>query len=68
MKEGQCLHLVNGFVCSEGKYQNYPCPYRYDIHNCVCSIKVTKEMVEQYKTTGRIIITYNPGEKDNYKF
>ena len=27
-KIGDCVHLVNDFVCSHGKYQNYPCPYR----------------------------------------
>lgn len=58
LKEGQCLHLVNDFICTEGKHQNYPCPYRYDIYNCICSIKVTKEMVEQLKETGCVSITY----------
>ena len=55
---GTCLHCMNGFICSEGKHQNYPCPYRNDIHNCVCSIKVTKEMVEQLNEEGYISITY----------
>lgn len=55
---GTCVHMVNGFICSEGKHQNYLCPYRNDIHNCVCSIKVTKEMVEQLNECGCISITY----------
>lgn len=58
LKEGQCLHLVNDFICTEGKHQNYPCPYRYDIYNCICSIEVTKEMVEQLRETGCVSITY----------
>ena len=53
---GQCLHLVNDFICSEGKYQNYPCPYRYDIGKCKCSIVITEEMAEQWKTKGYIYI------------
>ena len=55
---GTCLHLMNGFICSEGKHQNHPCPYRNDIHNCISSIKVTKEMVEQLNEKGYISITY----------
>ena len=58
LKEGSCLHLANDFICTEGKYQNYPCPYRNDIYNCICSINVTKEMVEQLKETGCVSITY----------
>ena len=58
LKDGSCLHLVNDFICTEGKHQNYPCPYRNDIHNCICSIKITKEMVEQLKETGCVSITY----------
>jgi hypothetical protein len=57
MKEGQCIHLSSG-ICTEGKYQNYPCPYRNDPCNCICSIRVTKEMVEQFKETGCVSITY----------
>lgn len=55
---GTCLHCFDGFICSEGKHQNYPCPYRNDIYNCVSSIKVTKEMVEQLNEEGYISITY----------
>lgn len=58
---GECAHLINSFICSEGKYQNYPCPYRYDISKCKCAIKVTPEMVEQYKNNGCIIIHTNKG-------
>lgn len=67
LTEGSCLHLVNDFICSEGKHQNYPCPYRNDIHNCICSLRATKEMVEQYKSTGCLCITYDRGMKDSYK-
>ena len=59
---GKCLHLVNDFICSEGKHQNYPCPYRYDIHNCICSIKVTREMVEQLNENGYVNIIYERRE------
>lgn len=58
MKEGQCIHLVSDFICTEGKHQNYPCPYRNDPYNCIYSIRVTKEMVEQFKETGCVSITY----------
>ena len=53
---GTCVHMANGFICTEGKHQNYPCPYRNDIHNCICSIKWTKEMVEQLNETGCVSI------------
>lgn len=53
---GTCVHMMNGFICSEGKHQNYPCPYRHDIYNCICSVKWTKEMVEQLNETGHISI------------
>ena len=54
---GTCVHMLNGFICSEGKHQNHPCPYRNDPHNCICSVKWTKEMVEQLNETGHINIT-----------
>ena len=53
---GTCVHMANGFICTEGKHQNYPSPYRNDIHNCICSIKWTKEMVEQLNETGCVSI------------
>ena len=55
---GTCLHCFDGHICSEGKYEGKPCPYRHDIYNCVSSIKVTKEMVEQLNEHGCISITY----------
>lgn len=61
---GGCMHLSSGFICSEGKYQNYPCPYA-DIDKCPCSIKVTEKMVEQWDTKGFVSLSflelkYNP--------
>ena len=67
-KVGGCFHLVNDFVCSEGRYQNYPCPYS-NIDKCPCSIKVTDKMVKQWNDEGQIIILpseikYNPLENN----
>ena len=53
---GECLHLANSFVCTQGKYQNYPCPYRNDISKCGCSIKVTEKMIEQWNKYGYITL------------
>jgi hypothetical protein len=54
MKVGQCIHLVSDFICTEGKYQNYPCPYKGNISKCSCSIQVTTEMAEQWKAKGYV--------------
>lgn len=64
---GGCLHLVNNFICTEGKYQNYPCPYRSNINKCPCSIEITEKMVEQWKEKGYVAVAssemkYNPLE------
>ena len=64
MKVSECLHLVNDFVCSEGKHQNYPCPYS-NISKCPCSIEVTEKMAKQWIEEGRVSIPiselkYNP--------
>lgn len=56
-KVGQCLHLVSDFICSEGKYQNYPCPY-CDISKCPNAIVITEEMVKQWQTKGYIHVTH----------
>ena len=66
-KIGGCMHLVNNFVCSEGRHQNYPCPYRSNIDKCPCSITVTDKMVEQWNEKGCVTIPlsemkYNPLE------
>ena len=53
---GGCFHLVNDFVCSEGRYQNYPCPYGSNIDKCPCSIKVTEKMVKQWNEEGRVTL------------
>lgn len=63
-KIGGCFHLVNDFVCSEGRYQNYPCPYD-NIDRCPCSIKVTEKMAKQWNEEGRVTLRledlkYNP--------
>lgn len=67
-KVGGCFHLVNDFVCSEGRYQNYPCPYS-NIDKCPCSIKVTEQMVKQWNEKGCVTIPisemkYNPLENN----
>ena len=64
-KVGGCLNLANDFVCSEGRYQNYPCPYGSDIDRCPCSIKVTEKMAKQWNEEGRVTLRledlkYNP--------
>lgn len=51
-KIGVCVHLVNGFVCSHGKHQNYPCPYRNNTTKCACCIPFTKQMEKQLKEKG----------------
>lgn len=55
---GTCLHCFDGKTCSEGKYEGKSCPYKYDIHNCISSIKITKEMVEQLNETGYFSVKY----------
>lgn len=55
---GTCLHCMNGSICSEGKYEGKPCHYEDDIYNCISSITITKEMVEQLNEQGFISITY----------
>lgn len=62
---GGCLHLCNGFICSEGKHQNYPCPYGSNISKCPCSIEVTEKMAKQWDEEGRVTLRredlkYNP--------
>lgn len=49
---GSCFHLINDFICSEGKYQNYPCPYRNSTNKCPCFAAITKEMVESWDRCG----------------
>jgi hypothetical protein len=66
---GGCLHLINGFVCSEGRYQNYPCPYGNNINKCPCSIEVTEKMAKQWNEEGCITLSfselkYNPLERN----
>lgn len=62
---GECLHLKNSFICSEGEYQNCPCPYRNDISKCCCSISITEKMAEQWNKEGCVSLSflelkYNP--------
>ena len=59
MKIGGCLHLVNDFVCSEGRHQNYPCPYKSNIDKCPCSIEVTEKMAKQWNEEGRITLSFS---------
>lgn len=48
-KIGSCVHLVNDFVCSHGKHQNYPCPYRSNAGKCPCYVAYTEQMEKQLK-------------------
>ena len=57
MTVGECLHLSGG-ICSEGKYQNFCCPYK-NIDKCPCSIKVTEKMVEQWNTKGFVSLSFS---------
>ena len=56
MDAGQCMNLINGFVCSEGEYRNYPCPYANDIRKCKNSIVVAEEMARQWETKGYVAL------------
>ena len=49
---GVCLHLVIGFVCSHGKNQNYPCPYRNNTEKCPECNLFTENMKEELKEKG----------------
>lgn len=51
-KIGACVHLVIDYVCSHGKYQNYPCPYRNKPGNCPCYIAFTEQMAKDLKEKG----------------
>jgi hypothetical protein len=51
-KIGSCVHLVNDFVCSHGKYQNYPCPYRSNAEKCPCYVAFTEQMEKQLNEKG----------------
>lgn len=51
-KIGDCVHLVNDFVCSHGKHQNYPCPYRSNTEKCPCCVAFTEQMGKQLKEKG----------------
>ena len=48
---GSCFHLINDFICTEGKHQNYPCPY-LDMEKCPCFTAITKEMAESWDRCG----------------
>ena len=66
MKAGECLHLINSFICSEGKYQNYPCPYQGDFTKCKSCVLVTNEMEEQMRICGCVRIPIqNEGENND---
>ena len=51
-KIGSCVYLVNDFVCSHGKHQNYPCPYRSNTEKCPCYVAFTKQMEKQLNEKG----------------
>lgn len=57
---GDCVHLVNNFVCSCGKYQNYPCPFKGDFTKCKNFVPFTQKMLDDVKTKG--YFTFEPKE------
>ena len=59
MVVGECMNLKNGFVCSSGKYQNYPCPYQYSKNKCKSAIMVTEDMKRQWDEKGVVTIIDN---------
>lgn len=60
MIAGECIHLVNNFICSEGKNQNFPCPYRDNFKKCHNCVVVTDEMERQWKQSGFVEIKKGP--------
>ena len=56
MVVGECVHLVNSFICSEGKHQNYPCPYRMSCFKCPSCVIVTENMKKEWDETGVVLI------------
>ena len=56
---GECLHLVNSFICSEGKNQNFPCPYKGDFKKCHNCVVVTDSMMVQMNTYGYVNLPVN---------
>ena len=59
-KIGSCVHLVIDYVCTCGKHQNYPCPYREDFSKCNNFVPFTQKMLDDVKTKG--YFTYEPKE------
>lgn len=51
-KIGVCIHLVVDFVCSYGKHQNYPCPYRNKTSGCSSCVPFTERMAEELNAKG----------------
>ena len=49
---GNCMHLVSDFICTHGKHQNFPCPYRNDPKRCGCSVIITKQMETDWREKG----------------
>ena len=56
---GECFHLVNSFICSEGKHQNFPCPYQGDFKKCPNCIVTTQSMVDQMDKHGFVSMCQN---------
>jgi hypothetical protein len=56
MVVGECMHLINSFVCSEGRNQNFPCPYRDNFKKCNNCVIVSEEMSEKWNKTGCVCI------------
>lgn len=58
MKAGECMNLINSFVCSERRaHQNYPCPYRGNFSKCKYFVRVTKEMEKDWNEKGIVTIS-----------
>ena len=56
MKAGECIHLANGFVCTEKPWQNYPCPFRSDFSKCAQCFVVTALMEAQWIENGVVMV------------
>ena len=56
MVAGECMHLVNSFLCMEGEFQNYPCPYRFNFCKCRCFVRVTPTMAKAWNEKGVVVL------------
>ena len=53
--------MSNSFICTQGKHQNYPCPYRNDYSKCPSCITVTEQMEKDYRENGYVCVPVKNG-------